>query len=399
VRPAAAVRLVAGRELTERVRQRSFRISTLLVAAGLVAAVVLPRVLAGGGDEALTLGVLPDVPAELDGAATAAARALDVTLELTPTPDLAAGEAALRAGDLDALVAPGEVVLSGPLASDDPLAGVVRVVASALGTARAVAASGLDPDAARRLLAAEPAPERVLDTAADEDPDPSDEPVLFIGVGLLYIALLSYGGLVGTAVVEEKASRVVEVLVATVRPHQLLAGKIVGAAAVALLQLVLVATPALLVVGATGTELPSGSAGTIASLVLWFVLGFAFYATAYAASASLVSRVEEVQNAIFPVTALVVVTYLAVFGVTSSPDGALARTLALFPPTAPLVMPARAALGHPGPWEVPLAVGLSVLATYGLVRLAGRIYVGAVLRFGSRARLRDVLVRAGRDRR
>ncbi|MDP9453104.1 MAG: ABC transporter permease, partial [Actinomycetota bacterium] len=93
-----------------------------------------------------------------------------------------------------------------------------------------------------------------------------------------------------------------EVLLSSVRTHQLLAGKVLGIGTLGVVQLVLVSTRALALAPATGTELPSGSALTVASLLLWFVLGYALYSCAYAAAGSLVSRVEEAQNTSFPVT-------------------------------------------------------------------------------------------------
>ena len=136
--------------------------------------------------------------------------------------------------------------------------------------------------------------------------------------------------------------------------------------------------------------MPSGSALTIGSLV-WFVLGYALYSCAYAAAGSLVSRMEEANNTSFPVTFALIVAYGGAIFVGNVPDSGAARALALFPPTAPLAMPTRAALGDASWWEVPLAVALTLAATYGLVRLAGRIYAGSVLRFGPKVKLRQAL--------
>lgn len=147
---------------------------------------------------------------------------------------------------------------------------------------------------------------------------------------------------------------------------------------------------------ATGTELPAGSPLTVASLVLWFVLGYAFYSCAYAAARSLVSGTEEAQNTSFPITGTIIATYFAALSASNDPGSGLARVFALLPPTAPLVMPTRATLGDPAWWEVPLAVVFSLAATYGLVRLAGHIYAGAILSFGAKVKLCQAL-RSGTD--
>lgn len=183
----------------------------------------------------------------------------------------------------------------------------------------------------------------------------------------------------------------VEVLLSTIRPHHLLAGKILGIGTLGLVQLVLVASPALALSAATGRDLPSGSAFTVLSLLLWFILGYALYSCAYAAAGSLVSRMEEAQNTSFPVTFGLIAAYGGAIATGTSPDSGLARVLALFPPTAPLAMPTRAALGDTAWWEVPLAVALTLASIYALIRLAGRIYAGAVLRFGPKVKLRQAL--------
>lgn len=123
--------------------------------------------------------------------------------------------------------------------------------------------------------------------------------MLIVGVILLYLALLTFGVAVTTGVIEEKTSRVVEVLLSAIRPHHLLAGKVLGIGILGLAQLVMVATPALVVAAGTGTDLPSGSALTVASLVLWFVLGYALYSCAYAAAGSLVSRMIRLAGRVY----------------------------------------------------------------------------------------------------
>lgn len=384
------VALVARRELRERSRQRSFKLSTGFLALALLAVVIVPRFF----DEdatSLQVGVVGPVPelvgSTLDG--ITAATGADISLE--GIPDAAAGEARLTAGDLDLLVAGSEVVVDEEADPSSDLGQVTVALAQTLGLSASLSDAGLAPEAAAAVLDRGPAPVRSL-AAVDEAGDRGDpQPLLIVGVILLYLALLTFGVAVTTGVVEEKTSRVVEVLLSAIRPHHLLAGKVLGIGILGLAQLVMVATPALVVATATGTDLPSGSALTVASLVLWFVLGYALYSCAYAAAGSLVSRLEEVNNTTFPVTFLLVLAYVGSIFVGGAPDSGVARFLALFPPTAPLAMPARAAMGDTALWEVPLAVLLTLAAAYGLIRLAGRIYTGSVLRFGPKVKVRQAL--------
>ena len=390
MRDLGPVGLIAGRELRERSRQKSFKLSTALMALGLLAAVVVPQVLVDGGPTTLDIGVVGPPGEVVAGALEGVGDAADSELRVVEVPDVASGEARLGQGSLDALVTGGDVVVAETPEPGSDLALVTASLAQAGGVQRALAEAGLPPGAVSDALGRPPVPVRILEPVSEAE-DEAAQPLLFLGVLVLYVALLTFGSAVATGVVEEKSSRVVEVLLAAVRPHQLLAGKVLGIGVLGVVQLVLVATPALVVAVATGTELPAGSPLTVASLVLWFVLGYAFYSCAYAAAGSLVSRMEEAQNTSFPITGTIIATYFAALSASNDPGSGLARIFSLLPPTAPLVMPTRAALGNAPPWEVPLAVALSLAATYGLVRLAGRIYAGAILSFGAKVKLRQAL--------
>ncbi|MGI9120451.1 MAG: ABC transporter permease [Acidimicrobiales bacterium] len=391
---AGVVRLVAEREIWERLRAKSFKVSTVVIAIGLLAAVVVPQLL-GGDDERPTyqVGVVSSMTAAVTEAVDGLRPAVDAEVNVVAVADLAAGEQQLGAGDLDAVVGRGEVVVEEEPDAGSPLDQLTSGLGRSVGAIGALENAGLAPEAAASVLRQPPLPVRSLSAGGDD----SQRPLVFLGVLVLYLLLLTYGGSVAVGVVEEKASRVVEVILSAVRPYQLLAGKVLGIGVLGLIQLVVVAAPALIVAVATGAKLPSGSPLTVASLLLWFVVGYALYSCAYAALGSTVSRSEEAQNASFPMSGLLIAAYFAALAALDNPDGVVVRVLALVPFTAPLVMPARAALGHAAPWEVPLAVVLTLAMTYALVRLGGRIYSGAVLRFGAKVHLRQAL-RSGAQR-
>ncbi|CAN5166759.1 ABC transporter permease [soil metagenome] len=390
---AAIVRLVAARELRERSRQKSFKLSTAFLAVALLATVIVPQILADDDPTSYEIGVVGTVPEVVMNTVDGLTGATGAELSVVEVPDIVAGEAALTDGGLDLLVAGDEVVVDEAPDPTSPLSQISGGLAAALGINEGLTRAGLEPEAAADALASGPAPVRSLATADGNDPSAQRDaqPLLILGVILLYLALLTFGVAVTTGVVEEKTTRVVEVVLSTIRPHQLLGGKVLGIGVLGLAQLVMVATPALVAATATGTELPSGSALTVASLVLWFVLGYALYSCAYAAAGSLVSRMEEANNTSFPVTFLLIAAYGGAIFVGNAPDSGVARFLALFPPTAPLAMPTRAAMADTPWWEVPLAVALTLVAAYGLLRLAGRIYAGSVLRFGPKVKLRQAL--------
>ena len=193
---------------------------------------------------------------------------------------------------------------------------------------------------------------------------------------------------------EEKSSRVVELL-ATMKPWQLLAGKIVGLGLLGLAQIVVIA-----VVGVAGAlafdlvDIPGELIGTAVSVVLWFVLGYAFYAAIFAVAASLVSRQEDLAAVIMPTTMVLVVAFIVGIQAAANPDGTLAVVTSYVPGLSPLVMPVRQAAGDVAAWEIALSVAVMLVAIALIVRL-GRVYAGALLRTGGHQDPRGAAGRAG----
>ncbi len=126
----------------------------------------------------------------------------------------------------------------------------------------------------------------------------------------------------------------------------------------------------------------------VVNVVFWFILGYAFYATAYAAAGSLVSRQEEAQNVAFPLTIVLTAAYL-IAAVSIGGDNAVLRVTSLLPPFAPMTMPLRIAGGDASVVDISVSILLMVGAVYVLIRVAGRVYSGGLLRTGGKVRLRD----------
>jgi len=207
---------------------------------------------------------------------------------------------------------------------------------------------------------------------------------------VLWIALGQYGNMVAQGVVEEKATRMMEILLATIRPTRLLAGKVIGIGLVGLLQLTIVAAAALVAVHVTNVAaIPALGLAVILDDLFWFLLGFLFYATAYASFAALVSRQEEVQSAVAPISILQIVGYLLVYATLPDPSGPLVTVCSLLPPFAPILMAVRMASSDVPFWQVGLAAALTVASIVGLTWLAGRIYANAAMRLGTRVRFMD----------
>ncbi|MGH8914401.1 MAG: ABC transporter permease, partial [Acidimicrobiia bacterium] len=238
-----------------------------------------------------------------------------------------------------------------------------------------------------------------LQTTTLSGPEAGDETrgaVAYAGLLLLYMAVLLYGNWMLSGVTEEKSNRVVEVLLSSVKPWQLLAGKIGGIGMLGIAQFAGTIIVAVIAVRSTGTiELPSLDVAAVVSLILWFVLGFLLFAVMYGAAGSLVSRMEDAQNVAFPLSMVAVAGFFVSIAALSDPGGAAAVVGTFVPLTAPFVVPVRAALGSIPAWQYVIAVLLTAGAIVGLIFVAGRIYAGGLLRFGTRVKLRDAWRSAG----
>jgi ABC-2 type transport system permease protein len=386
MRAREAIWLVARRELVERGRDRSFLISTVTVVVIVLAVVLMPRLLGFDGPTTYDVGVVDGTTA-LGEDVAAVAGVFDAEVELVPFADAAAAEAAAGEGDVHVALLPGPQAVT-----DSTIPGTLSAILQAAWQTRAqadaAADAGLDPAQAQQILQPPPLDIRVLD---GEDRSETAG-IAFIGMLVLYGQLFGYGMWVAMGIVEEKSTRVIEVLLSAIRPGHLLAGKILGIGALAFAQLLLIAGIGLGAVTVTGLiDLPPGTFPLLGQILLWFLLGFSFYACAFAMAGALVPRQEELQNAMTPVTMIVFVSFFASFAALNDPGGTIARVASLLPPSAPLAMPIRVALGQAATWEVIAAIALTVLAALALIPLAARVYRGAVLRTGSRVKLREAL--------
>jgi ABC-2 type transport system permease protein len=374
--------LVARREIRMRLRSRVFVGGTIVMAVLVVVGIVAASLLAGkstpvrvgfsGGSQAL------------EHSFTATAAALDLSVTVSDIADVDAGKAQITAGTLDVLVI-GSSTAPTAVAKDAIPSNVESALSAAAEAAR-LADAGLKPAAINSAMALVPVQLLAPKTAKDNE---NLFASLALGI-LLWIALGQYGNMVAQSVVEEKATRIMEVLLATIQPSRLLAGKVMGIGLVGLLQLTIVGTAALVAVHLTNVAaIPALGVASILGDIFWFLLGFLFYATAYAAVASLVSRQEEVQSAVAPISVFQIAGYLLMYAALPNPSGPLATVCSLLPPFAPILMAVRMADSDVPFWQVGLAVALIVASIVGLTWLAGRMYTNAAMRIGARVRFMD----------
>lgn len=389
-----AAALVAEREIRERLRTRSFRVITAILVLAALAAVVVPSLVGDDGPATADLAVA-GAPAELAAALRDAGAAQDLDVGVRSTT-AAAARGLVRDGDVDAALIDRGPGRPATVVVEDELEPSLRaVLLQALGRTRLEAGlerAGVPPDRAADLIAPP-----VLDVTLTAEDAPSGSEV---GVGillavLLYAALLFSGTLVATGVAEEKTSRVSEVLLATLRPIDLLVGKVAGIGLVSLGQLAAAAVPALVAARVVGdAELPDATVPAIVGGVVWFAAGYALYASAYGALGALVGRQQEVGQVTAPLAVLLLVAYLAaaVLG-AGDPEGTLVQVLSLLPPFAPLLMPLRIATDTVGLGEVLLALALTVASAAAVLAFGARVYRSGITRTGARTPLRQALSR------
>jgi ABC-2 type transport system permease protein len=384
-------RVVAARDFSVRLHDKGFVISTVITLS-VLSVFILLRAYSGGPDS-FELGYVGD-RSVADRVAALGDRA-GVDVSVIGFEDARQANTALREGRVDAVVEggiddvrAGSATLRVLRAPPDLLDQLVQAAAIGLRIDAALADAGVSNATVQDLKDQHP-----LDASPILLPDPdrdSKAAVAFVAVLLLYGQLFGYGIWVATGVIEEKSSRVVEVLLSAIRARQLMAGKIAGIGVLGILQLIFIATFAIALASVTGAiDLPANSYAAAALTIGWFILGFAFYAAMFAVAGALVSRMEELQNAIVPINLMVFVSFLISVGALQDPDSTVAKVASLLPFSSALAMPVRMVLGSATTGEVVASLAIVIGSTALLIPLAGRVYAGAVLRTGARVKLRD----------
>ena len=351
----AAIKLVAEREIRMRLRSKAFVISTIVLMAAVLGSIVIGNIVGSSGE--LTRVAAVGSAAEF----AEATKALDVT----EVDDVEEAKQLVIDGDVDAAIVPDSASPSG-----------VKVY-------------GLDetPGDVVSVLSLRPTVELLG--------EPGQNPFLIylvsFGFGLLFfISAISFGQIIAQSVVEEKQTRIVEILMATLPVRVLLAGKIIGNSLLAFGQIVAVAAVAGIGLLATGQDLILAEVGpSLVWFIVFFAFGFLMLAALYAAAAALVSRTEDLGSALTPVTMLVMIPY---FGVIFFKDNDLILTIMSYVPFAAAVgMPMRVFLGTAEWWEPILSLAILIVTTAVTIVVGSRIYANGLLRMGGQVKLKDAL--------
>ena len=428
---------VARREYLVRVQGRTFKVTTLLLAAALVVAPILPSVLGPLG-----VGEPPEIAVHVDadGLTTDPVTAIQAVLVAgadlgavaegdvpepsengegangarvtgTDDPDAAADE--VRAEELDGLLTitrNDSDDLAFEYLTDasptDQTRILVTQAASALAIADRLERAGITAGESEDLFA----PPDFTATAADPDDQRDEEDfggsilLAYVVVILTFMAILTYGNWVAQSVAEEKSGRVMELLITAATPRQLLTGKVLGTCAAGLTQYLALIVALIIGLVANGPiseaigasdqpafTLPALDPAWILAFTAFFLMGFILYSTLYAGAGSMVSRIEDVQQAVGPLLYLAMAGYFVSFFAMNIPDAGWVRAASIVPFFSPYLMPTRMLLSTVAPWEVIVALLLLLASIVVAIWLASRIYSAGVLLYGQRAGIRTVL--------
>ncbi|SER70262.1 ABC-2 type transport system permease protein [Pedococcus cremeus] len=379
--------LVAQRSLLETFRSRTYRIITALLLLASAAAVVVPRLVLDQ-PTTYTLATVGEAPQPLRAALESAARRGDFTVEYTARADAPAVRQAVRDGDATAGLADSTLFTASEV--DQTFPGLVSQAVVTLESAARLRAAGLTPEQIASLASVRPPQQVTVRRVAS-----SERAAVGFGVGIaLYLALTFAGSAISTAVAVEKSTRVSEVLLAVLRPSQVLVGTVSAVGAATLAQLLVLGVPLAVAVRLGYVGLPSVASGDLALAVVWFVLGFAVYAFLFAASAALVDKVTEASAAVAPVTTVLVIGYmLSIIVVMGDPSSAWGTVISMFPLSAPMAMPIRWSGGEVPVWQLVTAMALTAGTAVLLVYAGSAVYQRALVITGHRVRWHELFRR------
>ena len=355
-----AAGLVAGREIRSRLRSRSFQVSTIILLAVVLGSIIVGSILSSNTDTTKVAAV-GSVASSTTGAALAGMDGVTVR----DVPDRGTAEKLLRAGTVDA-----------------------AVVADAKSpTGIAVLAKSEAPSALLESLSARPTVELLEPSSTI----PGLRYLVALGFGLVFfMSALTFGTTIAQSVVEEKQTRVIEILIAAIPARALLAGKVIGTSVLAFGQIALLVATTIIGLTVTGqTALLTGLGGPVVWFAVFFLIGFVLLAALFAATGALVSRIEDVPTTTAPVTMLVMIPYFLVVFANDNP--LVVGIMSYVPFAAPVGMPLRLFLGDAQWWEPLLSLAILAVTTMGVVALGARIYERSLLRMGSRVPWREAL--------
>ncbi|GAB3399692.1 ABC transporter permease [Schumannella luteola] len=352
---AQAAGLVAGREIRARLRSKAFLISTgillLLVLGGIIASNLI-----GANAGPTKVAVVGQAQQLLDG---------QKGLAVTDAADRAAAEKLVESGEVDAAIVPD---------ATSP-------------TKLTIVANDEAPGSLVQQLSVTPKVTLL-------DPDAKDGNLRYLvalAFGIVFFsAAMTFGQTIAQSVVEEKSTRVIEILVAAVPARALMAGKVLGSSVLAFGQIALIAAAGVVGLTVTGqTEILQLLGAPLVWFVVFFVFGFVLLASLFAATGAMVSRQEDIGSTTTPVTMLVMLPYFAIVFFNS--NALVVSVMSYVPFSAAIGMPLRLFLGDAQWWEPLIALVVLIASTLVVLAIGSRIYENSLLKLGARVEWKDAL--------
>ena len=406
--------VIARREFLERVRSRWFVAMTLLGPIGMVAMVLIPALIAGRGAEGAKVEIVDKtgVIAQPLSAKLAEAKWKPAILPANADDDATyrAEMGRIRDNQINGFITipkdaldGGQIVYRGDNASSQVVEVTLHQIVGQVVQAERGKRAGI-PDAKLAELLRPPSFEAQHTNGETEGASGMASFVIaYMLAFILYMVITLYGVSVMRSVVQEKTSRVMELMVATIKPRSLMAGKIVGVGAAGLVQIsVWLAIGAVTLayrdqilgafgVSGGGAALPPIGLADLSIIIIYFILGFFFYASMYAAVGAMVSSEQDTQQVQMPIMVLLLVGFAGVTAVGSDPRGVTAAVMTIVPFWSALLMPMRFLLGGAGPGEVALSLIVLAASTVLVARAAAKIYRVGVLMYGKRPSLSELV--------
>ncbi|HHY08062.1 MAG TPA: ABC transporter permease [Corynebacteriales bacterium] len=402
-KPQPVTLVVARREARNILKSKAMKITAILLLIFSIGAPIIAKYAMDKGPSTYQVGVLAEESPEWTRMADAVSQQIGTKIEFRKYSDLDAAKKAVTDGEVDMALEPLNPARPYAYRAYQPnqpvlqLQYIVQGILQQAATGEVLAQSGVSP--ADLAAAAQEAELQVTSVKGDQTDVTISYVVSIVGIILIMMFVWVFGQIIGQGVVEEKASRIIEVIMATVRPLQLLWGKIIGIGAVAFLYMLIAVVAGGLSLHFTGI-IPDAIQDQITTqlplLLVCMVLAFLFFASLYAATGAMVSRTEDFSAAITPIIMITMFLYvLPAMGMLMA-DSTLFMVLSWIPPFSLTMLPMQVAFGNATMVQIIVALLLNVIATVVVVWLASRIYENTVLNIGSRVRWRDALKQGGR---
>jgi ABC-2 type transport system permease protein len=394
--------LIAKREYTERIKTKGFLIATILI----------PLLMGGGLFGVATLAAKSKTTAHIAVVASEPQPAGDLKKELESGKDSQMTVDVLPASTAHAVldqemankqldgylvIVPATVQGQRPTFDFTPRSTADIATSSAIEealhhvlTREYLAGKGVSEPETTALLA--PVTLNVLGKNGEHGNSRSSFLVAYVLFFLMYMVVLLYGMNVARSIIEEKTSRVFEVLLATIKPDELLAGKILGVGAVGLTQVAIWMAAAGLIAARLGAT--SGvqiSTPQVVFFIVYFALGYALYSAVAAALGAMTNSEQELQQLNMFLMLPLFFSFLMLMPIVTNPNSMMSRIVSQIPFCAPLLMDLRISISMPQPWEIALSIALILVTIYAVLWVSSRIYRVGILMYGKKPNLPEIL--------